>query len=143
ATDEQLESAVQQMVRRELLLQQARNLDISLSREEEEAIRQEARAELQELLQGSGLAQFAASRAPAAAIDAQVKGMLQEAVAGRAQLVPLCRLGRVLRDLFPSEVNEGTFPQVVSELEQIRAGQPAPPASGQPQLQMQPRMPPA
>ncbi len=142
ASDEQLESAVQQLVRKELLLAQARAHDIALSREEEEAIRVEARTALQQLLQATGLSQLAGRRAPSATIDAQVKSMLQDAVAGRSQLVPLGRLGTVLRDLFPSEINEGTFPQVISDLEQLRAGQPAPAPQGGAPLPMPPAMPP-
>lgn len=141
ATDEQIESAVQQLVRRELLLQQARAHDISLTREEEESVRAEARIAIQQLLQASGLADLAGQRAPASTIDARVKSLLQDAVGGRAQLVPLGRLGQMLRDLYPSEINEGTFPQVVSQLETLRAGQPPLPPTGGEQIPMPEPMP--
>jgi hypothetical protein len=61
--------------------------------------------------------------------------MLSEALAGRANLVPLERFGFLLRDLYPNEINEGAFGQVVEQLERIRASQP------QPQPQMQQPMP--
>lgn len=133
ATDEQLESAVQQLVRKELLLEQARSRNLTLTKEEEETIRTEARGALRQLLEASGLAELAGRRVPPAAIDARVKQLLQDAVSGRAQIVPLGRLSLVLRDLFPNEINEGTFSQVIAQLEKIRAEQPsAAPQGGQP-----------
>jgi hypothetical protein len=126
ASDDQLGSAIEQLTRKELLLQQARAKGLSLSRAEEDTIRVAAREEIRRVVEASGLNQGAAG-APAAATEARVNTLLREALAGRANLVPLERFGFLLRDIYPSEINEGSFGQVVEELEQIRASQPAPP----------------
>jgi hypothetical protein len=144
ATDEQLESAVQQLVRSELLMQQARAQNITLTPQEEEEMRTQTRAQIRELLDATGLSQFAGQPTSAAAIDAHVRNLIAEGVAGRAQLIPLGPLGFALRDRYPAEINEGTFAQVISQLEQIRASQPSPapgfPQEGQmPQQQPQPQ----
>jgi hypothetical protein len=126
ANDEQLESAVQQLTRSELLMQQARSQNIALTPQEEEEMRAEMRQQIQELVQATGLAQFAGQGSNTAALDAHVRQLIADGVAGRAQLVPLGPLGFALRDRYPVEINEGTFQQVIAQLEQIRARQPAP-----------------
>ena len=126
ATDEQLESAIQQLTRTELLMAEAQRRNLTVPAEEEERIRVETRGQISMLLEQTGLAQLAGQRGNQAAIDEHVRTLIAEGVAGRAQLVPLGRLGIMLRDLYPSEINEGTFGRVISQLEQIRARQPAP-----------------
>src|SRR5690606_27386393 len=55
ASDEQLSTAVEQLTRKELLLQQARQRGLSLSRAEEDTIRAAARTEIQRVVEASGL----------------------------------------------------------------------------------------
>lgn len=126
ATDEQLEGAIEQLTRKELLLQEARQKGLSLSRAEEDTIRAAAREEIRQVVQLSGLA--GGGNVPAAAMEARVNTLLREALAGRATLIPLERFGFLLRDLYPNEINEGAFNQVVQGLERVRASQPVPPA---------------
>ena len=126
ASDDQLSTAVEQLTRKELLLAQARDKGLSLSRAEEDTIRSAARMEIQRVVQASGLGQGAAG-APAAATEARVNMLLRDALAGRVNLVPLERFGFLLRDIYPNEINEGAFGQVVEQVERIRASQPAPP----------------
>src|SRR5690606_5646863 len=76
----------------------------------------------------SGLLQLARARANDAAVSGRVNEMLEGAISGQFQLAPLGRLGFALRDLYSSEVNEGTFGQVIGQIETIRASQPVPPA---------------
>jgi hypothetical protein len=148
ANDEQLESAVQQLTRSELLMQQARAQNITLTPQEEEEMRAEMREQIQQLVQATGLAQFAGQASNTAAIDAHVRQLIADGVAGRSQLIPIGPLGMALRDRYPVEINQGTFAQVVAQVEQIRARQPAPemgfPPQGQPQgmPQMEPQMEP-
>lgn len=126
ASDEQLSTAVEQLTRKELLLQQARAQGLNLNRAEEDTIRAAARAEIQRVVQSSGLAQGTPG-APAAATEARVSTLLRQALGGQVSLVPLDRLGFLLRELYPNEINEGAFGQVVQQLERIRASQPAVP----------------
>jgi peptidyl-prolyl cis-trans isomerase C len=141
ASDEQLESAVQQLTRSELLMQQARTQNVTITPQEEEEMRAEMRGQIQELVQATGLAQFAGRNGSGAAIDAHVRQLIADGVAGRSQLIPLGPLGFALRDRYPSEINEGTFAQVVAQLEQIRARQPSPEMGVPPQDQPQPVQP--
>lgn len=133
ADEEQVESAVQQLARRELLLAQAKQNDISLSRAEEDSIRTQARQAIRGVLQATGLNQLAGRRADAAQIDARVRQLIEAGVSGQAQLIPLGPLGFALRELYPNEVNEGTFPQVVGKVQELRGPQslPAPGLPGQ------------
>jgi hypothetical protein len=130
ASDDQLSTAVEQLTRKELLLQQAETRGLSLTRAEEDTIRTAARAEIQRVVEASGLGQ--SPGAPSAATEARVTMLLRDAIAGRVNLVPLDRFGFLLRDLYPNEINEGAFGQVVEQLERIRASRPAP----APQMQM-------
>lgn len=136
ATDEQLSTAVEQLTRKELLLQEAREQGLSLSRAEDDTIRAAAREEIRRVVQASGL--LGSAGAPAGAMEARVNTLLREALAGRADLVPLERFGFLLRDLYPNEINEGAFGQVVEELERIRASQPVPPQPAPDGSTMQP-----
>jgi post-segregation antitoxin (ccd killing protein) len=137
ASDDQLSTAVEQLTRKELLLQQARAKGLSLSRAEEDTIRSAARAEIRRVVEASGLARGAAG-APAAATEARVNALLRDALAGRTTLVPLQRFGFLLRDLYPSEINEGAFGQVVEQVERIRASLPPPPQQAPDGSTMQP-----
>jgi peptidyl-prolyl cis-trans isomerase C len=129
ASDEQLQNAVEQLTRKELLLQQARARNVSLTRAEEDSIRSEARQAIRELVRATGLTSGA--RPTSATIEARVEALIRSYISGQAQLVPLGTFGFLLRDLYPSEINEGTFAQVVAAVEQARASMPAPaPAPG-------------
>ena len=131
ASDEQLENAIQQMTRKELLLAQAGARKISLSKAEEDSIRVDAQQAIRSLVQATGLTAAAQRGADKAAIDTRIKTLLRGYITGEAQLVPLGPFGFMLRDLYPAEINQGTFAQVVQKITQLRASQPAP-AQGPP-----------
>lgn len=122
ADDEQLSSVVEQLARREMLLNEARRRGIELTREEEEQIRRDARQGLRTVLQQAQLTGGERGEA----LEQRVEGLLQGFLAGQVQLVPLGPLGFALRELYPAEINDGTFSQVVEEIESTRAANPAP-----------------
>jgi peptidyl-prolyl cis-trans isomerase C len=128
ATDEQLDNAVRQLVQMELLLAEVSERGIELPAEDEQRIRTEARQMIRELIDASGFVTAARQGADPSALDEHVDQLVQAIVAGEVEFVPLGRLGVVLRSLYPYEINEDAFPEVVAQLEQIRAQQPAPPA---------------
>lgn len=136
ATDEQLESVIQQLTRKELLLQEAAAHDLSLTGAEEDSIRSQARQAIQMVVEGSGLLESTATRPGVSptALNVRVKALLESAISGRQQLVPLGPLAFVLRDLYSAEINEGTFPQVLEQLSTIRETQ-APPTGQMPMPQ--------
>lgn len=128
AQDEQIESGLEQLVQMELLQAEARSRGLTLSAEEEEDIRQNARQAVRQLLEGTGFAEAARAGATSAELDGMVKDLVQGVVAGERAFVPLGRLGTVLRNLYSVEINEASFPTVISQLEEIRASQPRAPA---------------
>jgi len=147
ATDEQLEGAVEQIVRREILVEEARRKGLSLTAEEEQQVRQEARDAIREVVEMAGFARQAeaAGGSAAAAVDQHVRELLQAAIDGEAQLVPLGQLSYTLRDRYGAELFDQNLARVISRLEEIRAQQPAPAPGGQaPQTgapQQQPALP--
>jgi hypothetical protein len=124
ATNDQLEQGVRQLVQMELLLERARSEGIALSEAEEAEIRAEARASIRELVEATGFAEAARVRADAAALEAHVKALISGVVTGEQPYIPLGMLGIALRDRYPYEINDGSFSQVVSRLEEIRGEQP-------------------
>jgi hypothetical protein len=140
ATDEQLEGVVQQMVRKEVLVQEAQRRGIALSADEEREIRDEARDMIRQVLQISGFARQNGQARDAQVISAHVRELLQGALRGERQLVPLGPLGLALREAYPAEVNQNAFSQVLQRVEQLRAQQA--PAEGLPQQGMPPHQQP-
>lgn len=131
APDDQLEEGIKQLVQMELLLAEAEEMDISLSDEEDELIRTEARTAIRELIEATGFGEAARSGATDAELDQHVMSILQGVIAGQAPYIPLGRLGFALREAYDFEVNESAVADVVTQLEAIRAAQPAPAAQQQ------------
>lgn len=127
AGDEQLETAIRQLVQMELLLAEVEAQGLTLPAEEDERIAREAREMLDDLLEATGFVEAARQGAGSGALEQHVKELVRGVVTGEAPFVPLGRLGLILRDRYPHEVNDGAFTGVVGELERIRAEQPAPP----------------
>jgi parvulin-like peptidyl-prolyl isomerase len=121
ATDDQLEGVVTQLARKEVLVREAQQRGIQLTAEEDQEIRNEARQAIREVLQGSGFADPATRGGSAAALGARVRELIEGAIRGDRQLVPLGPLAFALRQAYPSEVNENAFAQVVRRVEELRA----------------------
>ncbi len=126
APDDQLEQGIQQLVQMELLLREAENLGISLSEEEDTQLRTEARIAIRELIEATGFADAGRAGATEAELDQHVMAILQGVISGQAPYIPLGSLGFALRDAYDFEINDAAVVEVVSQLEQIRAAQPAP-----------------
>ncbi|HET7321960.1 MAG TPA: peptidylprolyl isomerase, partial [Longimicrobiaceae bacterium] len=133
ASDEDLKTAIEQMTRKELLLQAAKEKGISLDRAEQDSIRSNARKQIHQVVTLSGLNRIAGTRASGKVIDSTVTSMLQGLVQQQLNLPPLGRFGYALRDVYPAEINEGTFQQVVDRVQEIRESQPAPQGPPMPQ----------
>jgi hypothetical protein len=127
--DEQVKGYVEQLTRKELLLQQAKARGMGLTKPQEDSIRAAARTAVRQVVQQTGLTQLAGQKAGSPAIEQRVNTLLRGAVTGQVNLVPLGPLGFALRDVLPAEINEGTFTQVSERLTKLRAEQPAPAAA--------------
>jgi hypothetical protein len=131
ATDEQLDGVVKQLAQKELLLREAERRGLTLSAEEETNLRQEMRQSVQQAVMMSGFQ--AQNLRGAGAIEAQVSRLIEGAVAGQVQLVPLGQLATALREQYKVEINEAALNAAVSRIESLRANQP-PPAPGMPSM---------
>jgi hypothetical protein len=133
APDDQLEQGVEQLVQMELLLAQAEEQGIALSEAEEAQIRTEARQAIRELIEATGFGEAARAGATETQLDQHVMSILQGVITGQAPYVPLGRLGFALREVHDYEINESAIADVVTQLEAIRAAQPAPNVPQMPQ----------
>ena len=130
---EQLEQVLRDLATNQLVLADAQERGITVPQEEQDSIRDLIRNELQQISQQAGLAgtpQEGETEAQAA--ERRVRSLLADVLAGRANIIPLGALPFVMRDQVDWQINESTFPDVVSELEERRASQsgpqPMPPA---------------
>jgi peptidyl-prolyl cis-trans isomerase C len=128
ANDEQLETVIQQLTQKELLIAEAARRGISVSDEEQENLRRDARNTLEQFINSTGLRQTAPTSA--ADIDVRVREMIRAAIDGETQIIPLGPLGPVLREQYGAEVYASAFPEVVKRMEQRRGAQQ--PEPGQP-----------
>lgn len=126
ASDEQLQSAIEQLARKELLLREAERRSITLSQPELDSIRSDAREAIRIVVEQSGIAAAARQNPSAESMATHIMGLLRGYLTGQVQLVPLSQLGYILRDLYPGEINSAAFPPVVERVTEIRATQPAP-----------------
>ena len=131
APDDQLEEGIRQLVQMELLLVEAEKLGISISEAEDTQIRTEARMAIQELLDATGFAEAGRAGATETELDQHVAAIVEGVISGQAPYIPLGRLGFALRDAYDFEINAPAIVAVTAQLEQIRAAQPAPPATQQ------------
>ncbi|HET8657362.1 MAG TPA: peptidylprolyl isomerase [Longimicrobiaceae bacterium] len=122
-SDDDVKQMLEQLTRKEVLLQQARARNIGVSKAEEDSIRNNTRRAIHQLVEQTGFGGLAGegSKAP---VQSTVQHALSQLVLGQAQLPQLGPFGYALRDVYPAEVNQGTFPQVVERLKKIRASQP-------------------
>jgi hypothetical protein len=123
ATNVELENAVRRLATEQILLEHARTLGLGFTPAEVDSIRGEARVAIRDLLQSSGIGRLAGTEGTqAAARQAAVMDLLQRAVLGEAQIVPLGVLGSLLRDRYGAEVNDASLPLVIEEMVRLRAG---------------------
>lgn len=143
--DTQVVDVLRQLATKEILLRDAKTRNVALSAAETDTLRRQAREAIREILRSSGLNQqrrVPKGDAGNAAIEEQVRTMIQQMVTGQRQLPPLGTLGRALRGAYGAETYEGSFARVADKLKSIRATQPQPPMPqgapqpGQPQGQV-------
>src|SRR5690606_34848820 len=124
APSEQVDPAIQQLVQMELLVAEADRRGITLSAEDEEEIRTQARSVVNSLIEATGFGEAVRQNAAPAELEAHVNEVIRSIIGGQQPYVQLGPLGIALRDRYPYELNESAFDDVVGALEQIRAQQP-------------------
>jgi parvulin-like peptidyl-prolyl isomerase len=136
ADAEQINEFLEEQALRQHLLGEAGRSEFALSPAAADSIRADARRAVRELVEASG---FAGQRVPRgaqgnAALEAQVRALMQAAVTGERQVPQLGPLAAALRDAYGSDVNTSSFGRVIERMRTVRATQPQPamPAPGSP-----------
>jgi parvulin-like peptidyl-prolyl isomerase len=151
APDSAVEGILKQQATQEMLLAEAARRNITLPATVADSARTQMRMSIRQLLAVTGLGTRRIPRGSGAnaAIEEQVRELMQGVVTGQRQLPPLARLGNALREAYEnSEVNTAAFGRVVERVRSIRSTQPQAPAGPQipgqqqaPQPQQQPQQP--
>jgi parvulin-like peptidyl-prolyl isomerase len=143
APDSAVEGILKQQATREVIAAEAHRHNITVSPAAADSVRTQMRASIHQLLAITGLnsRRIPKGSGANAAIEEQVRELIQGVVSGQRQLPPLQRLGGALRKSFSdAEINTAAFGRVVERVQAIRATQPAQPAppAGMPQQPGQP-----
>jgi hypothetical protein len=143
ATDEQVNDLVEQMTNRELLLNQAERLKITASPAQLDTIRRGTRQAISEMVRMAGFNRLPRGSGANAVIETRVRELIEGAISQTRQVPQLGPLSPALRSAFDYEVNEGTFPEVVKQMQTIRSSMPGanPPAGAVPAPGQQVPMP--
>jgi hypothetical protein len=141
APDSSVNNIIKDQAVKKVLLAEANRRHLGPTPQDLQAMRQQARATVRQLVDVTGLAQRRAPKGAAgnAVIEQVVREMLQKAVTGQAQMPPLGALGAQLRTVYRPSINAESFPKVIERVRSIRATQPPVPAGAQ---GPQPGMPP-
>ena len=134
ATDEQVGELVEQMTHRELLLNEANKRKIAASPAQLDTIRRGTRQAIGDMVRMAGFNRLPKGSGANGAIETRVRELIEGAISQTRQVPQLGPLSPALRSAFDYEVNEGTFPAVVKQMQTIRSSMPnaAPPAGSMP-----------
>jgi hypothetical protein len=154
AADDQIEMVLQGLTRNKILVNEAHARGFSLTQAEQDSLTQEARQQLRDALQMTGLGNVRPieGETQSQAIERRVREFMQMILRGEQAVLPLGPLTYSLRAQYSGEVFERAYPTVVSRLEARRppggfGDQPMMPPTGQPDFDMpmpdDPQLPPA
>jgi hypothetical protein len=133
ASDEQVNDLVEQMTHKELLLREAERRKITPTPAQLDTLRRGTRDAISEIVRQAGFTRAPRGAGASQAVQANVRQLIEGAISGSRQVPQLGPLGPALRSKYEFEVNEGTFPAVVKQMQTLRPAQPqAPPAGAVP-----------
>jgi hypothetical protein len=134
STEETIKDVLEGLTRNEILVEKARSEGLDLTEVEQDSIREQAVATLQQAASIAGLTSIQPQDGEtlSQAIDRRVNSYLEAILKGEQSVVPLGPVSFSLRNQYGGEVFERAFPQVVSNIEDQRGT--APPTPGVPQM---------
>jgi hypothetical protein len=154
ASDDQLSDWLRLLARDEILIEEARRLNLAAPQQEQDSARRELREQLVEAGREAGLLPVTpqGGETQSQAIQRQVMTFLQGIINGEQNVVPLGAIGFSLREQYGAEMFERAVPAVVRRVEERRPaspdqgmppGMPGQPPQGMPQQppQGQPQQP--
>jgi hypothetical protein len=141
--DDNVEQVLEGLTRQEILVAEARAQGLSLTPVEQDSLRREAREQLLQAAQMTGLSGIRpqAGETLAQAIERRVEEFLQAILRGEQAPLPLGPLGYSLRAQMGGSVNDREFQAVVNRVQAGRSAQPMP-QQPMPQQPPQPQPPP-
>ena len=151
--DEQMTEVLEDLATNELVLRDAgaRGIDVPVT--EQDSVTALLRQQISQVARGAGLAGPAqGEESGTEAVERRVRTLLENVLAGRANLLPLGALPYALRQEVEWQIHERAFPVVVERLEERRASAegaaptptfPMPDRSGQGGRPQPPQQPPA
>jgi peptidyl-prolyl cis-trans isomerase D len=143
STEETIKDVLEGLTRNEILVEKARSEGLDLTEAEQDSIREQAVATLQQAASIAGLTSIQPQdgETMSQAIDRRVNSYLEAILKGEQSVVPLGPVSFSLRNQYGGEVFERAFPMVVARVEDQRGTPPATP--GAPQLpEQQQQVPP-
>jgi hypothetical protein len=122
ASDEQLTDWLRLLARDEILIEEARRLNLAAPQEEQDSARRELREQLVQASREVGLLPISPQdgETEEQAIQRQVMTFLQGIINGESNVVPLGAIGFSLREQYGAEVFERSVPAVVRRVEERR-----------------------
>jgi parvulin-like peptidyl-prolyl isomerase len=122
ASEEQLRDWLRLLARDEILIEEARRLNLTAPQEEQDSARRELRTQLVEAATEARLLPITAQggETQGQAIQRQVLAFLQGIINGEQNVVPLGAIGFTLREQYGAEMFERAVPVVVRRVEERR-----------------------
>lgn len=119
--DEQMGQVLEDLATNELVLEDAAARGIEVPQTERDSVSTVLREQISQLALSAGLAgPTQEGESQAEAVERRVRTLLENVLAGRANLLPLGALPYALRQEADWRIHERTFPTVVNELEERR-----------------------
>jgi parvulin-like peptidyl-prolyl isomerase len=122
ASDEQLADWLRLLARDEILIEEARRLNLGATQQEQDSARRELREQLVQAARETGLLPVTpqGGETQSQAIQRQVMAFLQGIINGEQNVVPLGAIGFSLREQYGAEMFERSVPVVVRRVEERR-----------------------
>ncbi len=130
--DEQMSAVLEDLATNELVLADAASRGISVPEEERDSVTTLLREQISQVSREAGLGgPVETQESQTEAVERRVRTLLENVLAGRANLLPLGALPYALRQQVDWRIHERSFPVVVEELEERRSeeGEAGPPPS--------------
>ncbi len=140
APNEQVEGMIRNLTRVELLKREAERRGITLSSQEEEALRDELVENYLETARMLGLDDIRVEDGEdeREVVQARVRALMEEVLRGERNVIPMAELGIPLRRQFGAAFDSDAAEQVVERIAEIRGQEPVPDTPAAPPQEMVP-----
>jgi peptidyl-prolyl cis-trans isomerase C len=122
APDDQLKDVLTGLGKNEILVNEARRLGLSPTKQQQDSIMQIARTQLASVVKSTGLLAIKpqAGENESQAISRKVRALLSSVVKGQQNVIPLGPLAYELREQYSGQVYERSYPNVIAKVQAAR-----------------------